>query len=64
MYPAIAASSHPYIRLSQTIAAAAQKLHEMGLSHGQLFSGEEHHILYDLAQKMVMIVDFTVSAAG
>ncbi|KAJ7904702.1 hypothetical protein B0H14DRAFT_3421459 [Mycena olivaceomarginata] len=57
-------TQHDVLPVRLTIAAAAQKLHEMGLSHGQLFSGEEHHILYDSAQKMVMIVDFTVSAAG
>ncbi|KAJ7368493.1 hypothetical protein DFH08DRAFT_947403 [Mycena albidolilacea] len=57
-------TQHDVLSVRLTIAAAAQKLHEMGLSHGQLFSGEEHHILYDPAQKMVMTVDFAVSAAG
>ncbi len=41
------------------VADAVQTLHTFGVEHGQLCSGQEHHILYDYDTKRVNVVDFS-----
>ncbi|KAF8915983.1 hypothetical protein CPB85DRAFT_1290948 [Mucidula mucida] len=41
------------------VADAVQTLHNSGIEHGQLCSGQQHHILYDYDTKRVNVVDFS-----